>query len=296
MPSGQSPPRRVRKCRHLSAPPLNQPLSPPDRKRASCVGLCFPLLAERGFTQPVGASPFGRRLRRRVHSLCGDGGLATDGGGLQAASRLAPPAARVAEPWGSNQPLTRPETQKGPLAGAFAFLAERWGVTGFVEALPLGQRLGRSVHLLRGDGRRATGGGGLRAAARLGPPAARVVEPWGSNQTSLSASCAKEKGPVRGLFAQLAERGGCTAALRALPFGRRLRLSVHLLRGDGRRATGGGGLRAAARLAPPAARVVEPWGSNQTPLSARYEKGPLAGAFAFRIWRREGDSNPRSAV
>src|SRR5690606_14775689 len=216
MPSGQAPPRRVRKCRHLSAPPLNQPLSPPDRKRASCVGLCFPLLAEREFTQPVGASPFGRRLRRRVHPLCGDGGLATGGGGLQAASRLAPPAARVVEPWGSNQPLTWPDTQKGPLAGAFAFLAERWGVTGLVEALPLGQRLGRSVHLLRGDGRRATGGGGLRAAARLAPTAARVVEPVGALIKSPPVPRYAKRPPCGGPFAYLAERGGFEPPKRGL--------------------------------------------------------------------------------
>lgn len=129
MPSGQAPPRRVRKCRHLSAPPLNEPLSPPDRKRASCVGLCFPLLAEREFTQPVGASPFGRRLRRRVHPLCGDGGLATDGGGLQAASRLAPPAARVVEPVGAlikSPPVPR-YAKRPPCGGPFAYLAERGG-------------------------------------------------------------------------------------------------------------------------------------------------------------------------
>src|SRR5690606_15347860 len=79
--------------------------------------------------------------------------------------------------------------------------------------------------------------------------------------------------PAGGLAVQTAARF-VTAALRALP-----------LRGDGSavvstRCAGGrtGGVR------------------TRSPLSARYEKGPLSGAFGFRIWRREGDSTPRSAV
>src|SRR5690606_25830650 len=79
------------------------------------------------------------------------------------------------------------------------------------------------------------------------------------------------KTPLAGRFAYLAERGGFTR--RCAP-----------------RPSGGG-----YATVPPAARVVEPHlGSSSQPLSARYAKRPLRGAS--RIWRREGDSNPRSAV
>src|SRR5690606_19362924 len=81
---------------------------------------------------------------------------------------------------------------------------------------PLGQRLGRSVHLLRGDGRRATGGGGLRAAARLAPPAARVVEPVGALIKSPPVPRYAKRPPCGGPFAYLAERGGFEPPKRGL--------------------------------------------------------------------------------
>src|SRR5690606_15806265 len=131
--------------------------------------------------------------------------------------------------------------------------ADREGGVAALRALPFGRRLRRRVRPLRGWSNR-----GVRTRSPL---------------------CARyEEGPLSEVEGRQGERG-IHSALRAPPCGR-LRLAVRCgvcPCGASRLA-----LRATASPScPPAARVVEPAGVLvRSPLSARYEKGPLAGAFA----------------
>ena len=160
------------------------------------------------------------------------------------ASPSCPPAARVVEPAGVRTRSPLPARSKKAPFRELRDGGARGGCTAALRALPL-----------RGDGFAVVG----------------VVEPVGVRTRSPLPARSK-KAPFRE-SRNGGARGGCTAALRALP-----------LRGDGCAVV-------STRCAGGRTEGFEP-----KPLASPIrKKAPMKGAF-LRIWRREGDSNPRSAV